>query len=393
MFIRIFLRVRQQYARLSYPCLLLILLLQRSPFIRWVADVHSSLVPRTYHLWTMVTGAVTVGAYNSVTAASGEVLIKEGSNTTTVELGSQLRLIFEVEGKGNEPESWGITGDLPPGVVKTELISLRVMIIGGFPNQPGTYDFEVIGYRKANQSGDATPPSPIRVIVEQAGPVIIQQPVDQSVGWGGDTEFVVAIEDQEGATYQWEKQSSVEPIEFNPIEGETTEALSLASATSSDDANYRVAVTSQGETIYSDSVHLAVNATHFDRWREAHFEDPFSTETAWDQDPDLDTRINAIEFTFGLDPHVMEKTALVRNSVEILDGVTYGVYAFPPLAEGVDSIVSVEGNSLPGGAAGWEVLVDGVNGVIIESTAEWYVVKIPAVNRSFARLRVVANEL
>jgi hypothetical protein len=392
MFIRIFLWVKQQYARLSYPCILLILLLQRSPLIRWVADVHSSLVPRTYQLWTIVTGAVTLGAYNSVTAASGEVLIKEGSNTTTMDLGSQLRLIFEVEGKGNEPKSWGIKGSLPPGVVKTELISLRVMILGGFPNQPGTYGFEVIGYHKANQSGDATPPFPIRVIVEQAGPVIIQQPIDQSVGWGGDSEFTVALEDQEGAIYQWEKQSAAEPAEFDPIEGETASVLSLALVTSSDDANYRAAVTSQGETIFSDSVHLTVNASPFQRWREAHFEDPFSAQTGLDQDPDLDTQINAIEFAFGMDPHVMEKSAFVRNSVEILDGVTYGVYTFPPLAEGIDSVVSVESNSLPGDA-GWEVLVDGVNGVIIESTAEWYVVKIPAENRSFARLRVVANEL
>ena len=182
------------------------------------------------------------------------------------------------------------------------------------------------------------------------------------------------------------------PVEFDPIEGETASVLSLALVTSSDDANYRAAVTSQGETIFSDSVHLTVNASPFQRWREAHFEDPFSAQTGLDQDPDLDNQINAIEFAFGMDPHVMEKSAFVRNSVEILDGVTYGVYTFPPLAEGIDSVVSVESNSLPGDA-GWEVLVDGVNGVIIESTAEWYVVKIPAENRSFARLRVVANEL
>ena len=110
------------------------------------------------------------------------------------------------------------------------------------------------------------------------------------------------------------------------------------------------------------------------------------------KDLDDDGLINAVEFTFGLDPNAMQKEALVKTTQETIEGVIHAVYIYPALSGGSTTTVTLESNITPD-AAGWTTLVNGVDGVIIESTAEAYVIKLPADPRQFNRLRIIENEI
>lgn len=81
---------RQLYSKLSWSSLFVAMMLQRSPVIRFFAEVEFGLLPRTQHIWKAVVAAVTVGAYNSVTAASGDLIFNEGEDDTTVFVGEEL---------------------------------------------------------------------------------------------------------------------------------------------------------------------------------------------------------------------------------------------------------------------------------------------------------------
>ena len=108
------------------------------------------------------------------------------------------------------------------------------------------------------------------------------------------------------------------------------------------------------------------------------------------EDPDMDTLTNGIEYTFGFNPNKPESTPLVRCSHEVINNVPYTVFTYPPVAARVDYILSFQGNSGLD-PNGWSTLQNGVNGVIIESTVEGYVVKVSTSALRFTRLKVTTN--
>jgi hypothetical protein len=134
----------------------------------------------------------------------------------------------------------------------------------------------------------------------------------------------------------------------------------------------------------------SVIASAFQSWREANFQDPFGIESSENSNPDKDSLSNSIEYLFGLDPNKPESTPFVRYSHEVINSVHYAVFTYPPVAAGMHSVVSFEGNaSLDHN--GWSTLQNGINGVIIGSTTEGLAIKVTASGPRFTRLRVTIN--
>lgn len=563
-------------AKLTWPVLFVSLMLQRSPVIRYLTELEFSLLPRTQHMWRAVVAAVTVGAYNTVTAASGDLIFHEGEDDTTVFVGEELRLVVEVEGSSLlTPQTWIVEGDLPAGVSYEIFINLGIVVISGIPTEPGTFPIivkawelprmmgdvgtplafdiivEAVGplftQQPSNQtvtSGDTlnlsaaveTPkettyqwqrmlsgdteyqslvgevgstltinnitsinagtyrvvatntdgstnsdsatvvvevpvpvfnqqpldqtvtvgdtlslsaqaesaeattyqwqrilsgeteyqnlpgevsgmlsivnimsedagmyrvvatnpggstnsqPATVTVLEEPVGPVFSEQPTDQTVFWGGLLNFLVSVEIPEGTSYQWQRILSGE-AEYKNLENETASSLSLDKVTSADEGMYRVLATDLKGTVVSNAAMILVSATPLQLWKETNFDDPFSSESDGNSDPDFDTLTNVVEFTFGLNPMVPEKEAFVRTTQENIDGVPYIVFTFPPIANGMEPGLSLESNATLD-LVGWASLENGVNGTIVESSLDGYIVKIPASKGGFTRLRIVSN--
>ncbi len=382
--------LRYFFHKLSWPIILMSVLLQRSPVVRFLADLQFSLMPRVQHLWTVVAGSVMVGAYNSVTGASGDVVFRANLDTTTVSVGEEFRVVMEIEGNGAlVPETWIVDGDLPAGLTSTINVGFGIVTIDGIPTEAGSFPITVQAWEGANKTGDKGADLDFMIRVEAVGPVFTQQPSDQIVSWGESLNLSVAVDALEGTTFQWQRIIG-DNDEFQDIEGATDPTLTINSAVTSDSGLYAVVATdAQGSQLSAVAI-VAINASPLQAWKESNFDDPFGEDTAFDKDPDEDGLINLVEFTFGLNPNAMQKTQLVETTHETNDGMPYAVYRFPPLTE--SSIVSVfaEGNSVPN-ADGWSPLVDGVDGVIIDSTPDGYFIKLPAAPRSFSRIRVVTQ--
>lgn len=468
-------KLRLFASRLSWPVICLVLLLQRSPLVRYLSQLEHSLIPRVQHMWKVVVGAVTVGAYNTVTGASGDVIFDSRfDNDLTVTVGEEVEIVIDIDGGNHTPGSWEVVGEIPgvdwnvaggtgafrgnatqvgsfPMIVRAwrgdnmsgaqgDDLHFTVQVASLISQQPQaqTVDFgasaefsvgiggsQSVSYQWQKQNaetpeqyddldGQTAPTLNLATVgLEDAGnyrvvvtageivvisdevlltvnPLITQHPTNQVGDWGGAAELSVQLAVLEGATYQWQKRNPDDPEQFDDLAGQTGSVLNFPVLFSDDAGDYRVVATVGSSMQVSDVATVSVNATALQVWKDMFFDDPFSEDTALDRDPDQDELINAVEFTFGLDPNSMQKEALVRTSQETIEGVVHAVYTFPPVTAGSESMVTVEGNATPG-ATGWAALTGGVDGVIIESTAEAYVVKLPAGTRQFNRLRIVAN--
>jgi hypothetical protein len=365
-------------------------MLQRSPVVRLIGEVEFSLLPRVQHMWAVVVSAVTVGAYNSVTAASGDVQFREDFNNTSVFEGEELLLVIEVEGSELlTPETWVVDGELPVGVQSNINFGLGIVTISGTPTETGSFPITIQAWQRRNMRGDKGTDLIFTIVVEAAGPILSQQPVSQQVDWGNTTELSVTVEDPEGVTYQWQKQDADNPELFEDLPGETNFVTSFPRVTTADEGVYQVIVTDGSSTVVSQTAELIVMATGFQSWRDTNFEDPFSTEAGEEQNNDFDSFINLFEFLFGRDPNVADSGSVLEISLEMIDGILCAVFQFPAVPEGVESTIMPQAtNDLIGNV--WTLMEDGVNGVIIESTVAGYFVKFPADSHSFCRLQITS---
>jgi len=366
------------------------MVLQRTPVIRYLAQLEYSLVPRTQHLWRAAVTAFTVGAYNTVTAASGDLIFNEGQDDATVLVGEELQLVVEVEGsKLLRPKTWVVEGDLPAGVTYDIRQNLGIVVISGAPTEAGIFPIVVKAWELANMMGDPGTPLEFDIVVESPGPVFTSQPEDQTVPWGGTLNLSAIVENPEGTTFQWQRFLSGE-TEYNDIEGAIDSVLSITNLSSSDEGMYRVVATNgEGSTFSTDTL-ITVSSTLFQIYVENHFEDPFSAVADFYSDPDFDSLVNGAEFAFGLDPMVAESRSIPLISREEIDGVQYVVFSFPPLATLDSQAVSLERNTTLRNED-WTTVANGENGIISENQSENFVVKIPASSEGFQRLRFTPN--
>lgn len=473
--------------KISWPMVALAMMLQKSPVLRSLSLYPVSITPRIHHMLKAVVAAVTVGAYDSVTAATGQIGIAPGSTSTTVSVGEKIQIVFWVSGEkvGSpyKPELWEVLGTLPTGVQTSENRNAGTLSIVGNPTQAGEFSLTVKAYEKTSKKGgvdsyDLTitvmgsgpvfiqQPSPANqeiatggtlnlsaavditsgttyqwqrqttgqvnytnipgenaltlsisnvttadsgsyrlvatnngasiqsnpatvTVTPPPGPVFTEQPLGQAVTWGGDLNLSAAVDITNGTTYQWQRLLSGE-ASYSDIPGATSTALSIAQMTISDSGAYRLVATNGGNAIQSNAAMITVEASAFQTWQESQFQDPFASVSGENGDPDMDSISNALEYPFGLDPNHPENEPFVQVSNELINNVSYLVWRYPPLADGIGATLLFEGNASldPGG---WSPLENGVNGIIIDSTPQNLVIKTTMTGPRFIRLKVVFN--
>ena len=449
---------KRVFSKLSWPAFFLVMLLQRSPVVRFIAEVEFSFLPRVQHIWMIVASAVTVGAYNSVTAASGDLRLRPNFDDTSGIVGEAMRFIVDVEGDSLSPEDWDVKGALPAGLSFVVSGSARLVTFDGTPTESGSFNITVKAWQDANMGGDVGTPVSFTIIVDplinqqpsaqvvdlggsaelsvtvgnpegvsfqwqrqNAGnpevwddlldqtssalsltnvslddsgnyrvvvtkgsimeesaialvtvnSIIAQHPANQSADWNGTADLTVVMKDPEGVTYQWQKQNTEIPELFDDLPGQTAAVLSLTNVTSKNSGNYQVVATKGSVIEVSMVAQLTVNATPFQAWRDANFEDPFSVEAGEEQNNDFDLYINLVEFLFGGDPNSADSGAVPETSTELIGEALYAVFRYPAIPVGTESQISPEATTDLAGDV-WSPLQDGVGGVIIESTAEGY---------------------
>ena len=379
---------------LTWPGIALCLFLQRTPMLKSLVEVEFALAPRVLHVAKVfITSAVSLGAYNTVTGATGDF-----QRTGSLEAVVGQRMAVAIQAERATPRRVEIIGDLPPGIETNQDSNGEVpngtVLFSGIPSQAGTYPvtLRVLTW--------GVPRAPIReldleFIITLSGPQITQAPVSQRVVAGCSLRLEVELADETGATFQWQRQTAASSVYAN-IVGATSRVYSVSNVTSEVEGRYRVAVRKNNIlTIAPGGNDAPVFVTvqpgpALQVWTDNHFDDPTAEAAGALSNPDGDALPNLLEFVFDLEPQMPETGQIPAISTETIQATPYRVLTFPALRPCAEIQVLAETSDNPGSSQ-WDQLVDGEDGVVIEQTLENFVVKLPLSTRMFTRLRVLVD--
>ena len=368
--------------RCQLPVYALVILLSRSPAVKMILEKNLNLLPRASFLLKWVTGsAVTVGGMNSVTGATASVQLLEGYDNTTAHVGEYFRLSFA--SSDYVVKSYRIGGTLPDGLsLDPEVSQFGVGTIDGTPTKAGVHNIDIWAYEEPNNQGDSTLLA-ITVYIREKGPNISSQPQSISTAWGSAFNLEIELQDDSGATYQWRKDGVAIP-------GATTASLSVNQATSMDEGLYDVEVTKDDTTVTSDAASVSITASDYQRWNETAFVDPFSLDTDPQLDPDKDGLINLIEYAIGTDPLSPTVVQLPQVGFQQVLSNQYVVYRYQKNPEAGGVSISAEYTDELASPT-WIPITDFLNGIRIEDTTDFFVVKVPRETACFVRFVIAES--
>ena len=386
---RLFYHLIRVRARLAWSGMALMMLLQRTP-VQWImAELRFSMGPRVMHVFKWIVGAgVTSAFYNTVTGATGD--LSTVGNTNAIE-GSNVQVAVRAERA--VPVTAEIQGDLPPGLI-TNLgeggsVPNGTIAIGGVASTAGDFPVTVTVLTwEALDEPTAQPERSIRIDFEITlePPEIEKDPASIQVPLGGTAELTVEVEDPENTTYQWQK--SLDLSDYDDIDGATESIFRIENVTEADSAAYRVQVTKNGIIRNSSFAFITVDAAPgYESWKEQQFDSPSSEDAEPGANPDHDAFVNAFEFLFDLDPEVADSVQAPAISREVIGSTEYIVFTFPALNDVPGLNYSFERkNDLKNGL--WFPLVHGIEGVIVESSSEGTVLKLPNTAEAYVRVKM-----
>lgn len=379
---------------LAWPGIVLCLFLQRTPLLKSLVEAEFALAPRVLHVAKVfIASAVSVGAYHTVTGATGDFQ-RTGSLQGVV----GERMAVAIQAERATPRRVEIIGDLPPGIETNQDSDGEVpngtVLFSGIPNQAGAYPvtLRVLTW--------GVPRAPVReldlrFVISLAGPVITQTPVSQRVVAGCTLRLEVQLADATGATFQWQLRAN-DRTGFADIPGATSRVYYVSNATSEDEGSYRVIVRKNNNVAIAPGGNDAPafvtlrSGSGLQIWTENHFDDPSAEAAGALSNPDGDALPNLLEFVFDLDPQMPDTGRIPAISTETIQEIPYRVLTFPALWTCAEIQVLAEtSNDLS--SSQWDQLVDGEDGVIIEENPDNFVVKLPISTRVFSRLRVMLN--
>ncbi len=360
--------------------------------LKSLVEVEFALAPRVLHVAKVfITSAVSLGAYNTVTGATGDFQV-----TGSVEGVVGQRMAVAIQAERATPRKVEILGDLPPGIETNQDSDGEVpngtVLFSGVPNQAGTYPV------KLRVLTWGVPTAPIRELdldfdISLSGPQITRIPVSQRVVAGCRLRLEVQLADATGATFQWERQT-IDTSGFTGIAGATSRVYSMSNVTSEVEGRYRVVVRKNNNVAIAPgpndaSAFVTVQSgPALQVWTENHFDDPTAEAAGTLSNPDGDALPNLLEFVFDLEPQMPDTGQIPAISIETIQATPYRVLTFPALRPCAEIEVFAE-TSDDLSSSQWDQLVDGEDGVIMEQTPENFVVKLPLSTRLFSRLRVL----
>jgi Abnormal spindle-like microcephaly-assoc'd, ASPM-SPD-2-Hydin/Immunoglobulin domain/HYR domain/Fn3 associated len=191
--------------------------------------------------------AVAVSANLSLSAESEFVFVDVGAPPSILAqpagrmVGTGAEVPLSVTAGGTEPLSfqWARNGVALPGATGPSLLLPNIQ-----PGQGGDYTVSI-----ANDFGAIT--SAIATVVVAAGPGILTQPANVTVGLGGTATFSVVATGPPPLLYQWRKNGA-------NVLGATNDTFTITNVQFDDGASYTVVVATSGGTIVSDPALLIV---------------------------------------------------------------------------------------------------------------------------------------
>ena len=394
---KLFQAISRLWTRLSWPCIGLMLLLQRSPIPRMVADIQFSVGPRIAHIFKWIVGAtVTSSVYQTVTGATGDLSVRPSPGAVVGFVNESMSIAIQAEDAFIV--SVMLEGDLPPGMTsnigENGAVTNGVVAVSGFPSQVGQYPMRITVLSWEEDSTYKGDPILINFTfnVTLEGPDITKDPESVIVAVGSTAELSVEVANAEGTTFQWQRNVGANLNQFTNIEGATSSVYSVTNVMADSQGAYRVRVTKNGQSITTPFAFFTVRAADFETWQIREFGTTTSEESQPLENPDHDNFSNAFEFLFDLDPESHDSIQSPVVSHETLGETEYVVFSFPALIDYPDLNYRFESTIDLANEDSWTELLDGVGGTIIELTAETTVLKVPLADQLFCRVIVDTGE-
>jgi len=261
---------------LHVPAGLLITLLQRTPALKVAAGLGEFAVRSP--VAQLLKSAVTLASLGALHARAGATTftVRQGTteiiqvstitntavrNPATGAVGVSLTPVaFTYTGTPSLPQSYRVTGQLPPGLSYTPPASLGTVLAGiggsvsitGTPTQGGTFTIQVQGFG----IGGNGQPEPITFTISGGAatiPTFTAQPEGQTVLAGGTVTLSATATGSPAPAYQWRRNGSA-------IDGATGSSLVLPNVQLAEAGDYTVVATNSAGSVTSAVATLTVVA-------------------------------------------------------------------------------------------------------------------------------------
>jgi hypothetical protein len=248
----------------NIPTGVLIALLQRSPALKAVAALGEYVLasPAGSILKGAFAAAASLGAVNSLAGAT--TLSATTNSPASATVNTAFSVAFTVLGTTSDPESWTVSGTVPPGLlfystatggngVATGTVNASTLYLRGTPTTAGNYS---VSLRANDSAGFMSPIFTYTINVTSGGatptpPSISSHPVSLTVAPGGTATFSVAASGT-NVTYQWMKGATA-------VAGATSPTLTLPSVGAADAGDYSVVVSNSAGSATSRMARLVVD--------------------------------------------------------------------------------------------------------------------------------------
>jgi hypothetical protein len=247
-----------RFRLLGVPGLLLVALLQRMPVLRVLAGgLERGAVSPAGHIMRSI---FTAGALGAIHGRAGATTFAKNPSVNPVpgNVGAPFQMTFTYIGTPSLPQSYRVTGQLPPGlrfnVALTSgslIVRGQPVIISGTPTEAGNYTITVQGFGLAGNGLPETINFAITGDAPAVAPTITRQPASQTVGAGTNATFTVTATGTPAPAFQWWRNGQ-------PIAGATAATLPLPAVQAGDAGTYSVVVTNAGGSVTSSAATLTV---------------------------------------------------------------------------------------------------------------------------------------
>lgn len=258
--------VRVRNARLAWPATLLILLLQRTPVLRVVAEAEFASGGRAGQLLrAIIPAVVALGAAHTLTGQTHWQTNPAPPVQGTV--GAALQVGFALTGGLATPESYAIVGNLPPGLTVggasgaagNLTLNSSTGFISGTPTTAGDFSVMLTAYDGPNRTASTYGNSDVfnltfHIVAGAAPPGFTTHPQTQTVNAGANVTFTVVVTGTPAPTLKW-RRDTVE------LAGQTGASLVLNNVTVADAGSYDCVATNSSGSITSNAATLTVNAS------------------------------------------------------------------------------------------------------------------------------------
>ncbi|ACB74902.1 immunoglobulin domain-containing protein [Opitutus terrae] len=245
---------------INLPTAALIALLQRAPVVRVLVATEEFVLstPIGALLKSSVAAAATLGTVHSLAGATA--LSTSQASPLSVAVGTTVSVGFAITGTLSEPETWTVSGSVPPGLsfnggATSGTINAAQLLLSGTATTAGSYNINLSA--RDTPTGNTTPVYTFTINVTGAAasaPAITTQPQNQSGNVGANVTLTVATSGSPAPTLQWRRNGA-------DVAGGTSASLMLANLQPANAGLYAAVATNSAGSATSQAAMVGVATT------------------------------------------------------------------------------------------------------------------------------------